>query len=393
MQQLTNVRELRGFTILSDPENIKQIRKNVWYVRSQSNKDIYFRVERNWPKGYGTWKYVWSCTCPDHVNRKQICKHIYAVEFSLKPKIDIEQETTHQEVAYITSDVVCPTCQSVSIVRDGCRVTRFGRTQRYTCKDCGRRFTPDKGFKNMKHDPKIITLTLDLYFKGVSLRKIVDHLKQFHDIEVSQTTPMRWIKKYIKLLGKYVEKYKADVGRVWHADEMTVFLKKKGEKRYYEWIWNVIDAETRYLLACHVTKDRYVADAKMPLMQAKSAAARRPDLVVTDGLQAYQYAIKDVFYDKSAFIHNPHFRLKNFETKPNNNIVEQLNGTVRERTKVMRSLPNQIGASEFCAGMQVYYNYNPAPPGNQGDDSGTKGPDPSQPHRQPLDDNDRFGNK
>jgi transposase-like protein len=64
-----------------------------------------------------------------------------------------------------------------------------------------------------------------------------------------------------------------------------------------------------------------------------------------------------VFYDKSAFIHNPHFRLKDFETKPNNNIVERLNGTIRERTKVMRSLQNQIGANEICAGMQVYYNY------------------------------------
>lgn len=95
MQQLTNVRELRGFAILSDPENIKPITKNVWYVQSQLNKDDYFRVERRWPKGYGTRKHVWSCTCPDHVNRKQICKHIYAVEFSLKSIVDIEQETTH----------------------------------------------------------------------------------------------------------------------------------------------------------------------------------------------------------------------------------------------------------------------------------------------------------
>ena len=28
----------------------------------------------------------------------------------------------------------------------------------------------------MKNSPKTITLTLDLYFKGVSLRKIADHL-------------------------------------------------------------------------------------------------------------------------------------------------------------------------------------------------------------------------
>jgi len=357
MQQLTNVRELKGFAILSEPENIKAIKKNVWYVRSQAKSDAYYRVERKWPEGYGTKQFMWSCTCPDHVYRKQICKHIYAVEFSLKLKADIEQETAHQEIESLSPEVLCPACQSLSVVRDGCRATRFGKIQRYTCKDCGHRFTPDKGFESMKHDPKTITLALDLYFKGVSLRKIADHLKQFHDIEVAQTTPMRWIKKYLKLLGTYVEKHKADVGKIWHSDEMTVFIKKEGEKRYYEWIWNVMDAKTRYLLACQVTKDRYVTDAQKPLQQAKDAATRRPDLVVTDGLQAYQYAVRSVFFDRSAFIQNPHFRLKDFETKPNNNIVERLNGTFRERTKVMRSLPDQIGANEFCAGMQVYYNY------------------------------------
>lgn len=209
----------------------------------------------------------------------------------------------------------------------------------------------------MKHDPKVITLALDLYFKGVSLRKIADHLEQFHDIEVAQTTPMRWIKKYLKLLSKYVEKHQADVGKIWHSDEMTVFIKKNGEKKYYEWIWNIMDAKTRYLLACQVTKTRFIKDATKPLKQAQEVADKRPHVIVTDGLQAYKDAIKQVYYDRSAPFPNPHFRLKDFQTKPNNNIVERLNGTFRERSKVMRSLPDQVSAAEFCMGMQTYYNY------------------------------------
>jgi transposase InsO family protein len=54
---------------------------------------------------------------------------------------------------------------------------------------------------------------------------------------------------------------------------------------------------------------------------------------------------------------NPHIRLKDFETKPKNTIVERLNGTFRERTKVMRSLDSSLTASEFAAGLQTYYNY------------------------------------
>jgi transposase-like protein len=208
----------------------------------------------------------------------------------------------------------------------------------------------------MKNSPKVITLTLDLFFKGVSQRKIADHLKQFEDVIVTQPTILNWIKKYLKLLSKYAEKYKADVGNIWHSDETTVFIKKDGQKKCYEWLWNVMDSKTRYLLACQITETRYIKDARKPLKTAKEVANKFPDAIVTDGLPAYNGAIKAEFYGLGR-IQNPHVRLKDFETHPNNNILERLNGTFRERTKVMRSLDSSVGAQEFVAGMQTYYNY------------------------------------
>src|SRR5208337_2578098 len=100
----------------------------------------------------------------------------------------------------------------------------------------------------------------------------------------------------------------------------------------------------------------FVNDARNPLQKAKSMTNVRPDAFVTDGLQAYREAVKAEFYDPEAFIQNPHLRLKDFETKPNNNILERLNGTFRERTKVFRSLDSSVSAEDFAAGMQVYYN-------------------------------------
>jgi transposase-like protein len=214
----------------------------------------------------------------------------------------------------------------------------------------------DKGFSKMKNSPKTITLTLDLYFKGVSLRKIADHLTQVESVSVNQATILRWIRKYLKLLSGYAEKYKADVGNIWHCDETTVFIKKDGEKKYYEWIWNLMDAKTRYLLACQVTETRYIKDARIPLSKAKDITNVRPDAIVTDGLMAYKDAIKAEYFGLGR-IQNPHIRLKDFETKPNNNILERLNGTFRERTKVVRSFDSSIGAEEFVAGLQTYYNY------------------------------------
>jgi len=356
MQQLTNPRELRGLAILSQPDTVSQVSKNVFKVRSQSSNGTY-QVTRKFVSHGKENRYSWICTCPDHTTRNVICKHIYAVQFSLKIKTDVEQNATPEQIQSIELQTTCPKCKSDVIVKSGNRKTEFGIIQRFECKSCGFRFVVDKGFSRMKHDPDLITLSLDLYFKGLSDRKIVDHLKQFHKIVIVHTTVLRWIKKYLALLGKYAEKNKVNVGNIWHSDETTVFIKKENEKRYYQWIWNVMDAKTRYLLACQVTEDRYVKDARQALKQAKDTANVRPDAIVTDGLQAYNEAVKAEFYDITANIRNPHVRLKDFETKPNNNILERLNGTFRERTKVVRSFDSGIGAAEFTAGMQTYYNY------------------------------------
>jgi len=357
MHQLTNPRELRGLAILSQPDTVSQVSKNVWNVKSQSGNGCY-QVTKKFVKGRDAQHlHDWSCTCPDHTTRNVICKHIYCVQFSLKLQTDIAESATEKQLERVNPVVSCPYCKSANIISRGKRKNQRGEVQVYGCKECKRRFTRELGFNRMKHTPETITLTLDLYFKGLSDRKIVDHLKQFHKVIVVHTTVLRWIKKYLRLIGKYAEKNKVDVGNIWHSDETTVFIKKEDQKRYYQWIWNIMDAKTRHLLACQVTEDRYVEDARKALKQAKDTASIRPDAIVTDGLQAYKEAVKAEFYDREAFIQNPHIRLKDFETKPNNNILERLNGTFRERTKVIRSFDNPVGAVEFAAGMQTYYNY------------------------------------
>jgi transposase-like protein len=356
MDQFSNPRELRGLKILSEPDTIIKTGKNEWDVRSQS-KDAYYQVTRTFASKGKLDPWIWSCSCPDYAARELPCKHIFAVQFSLKIKVDVESDNKAQKISGNDDAVTCPICKSSNVVKRGIRKNSYGEIQRYGCLDCNHRFVIDKGFSRVKHDPKVITLTLDLYFKGLSDRKIVDHLKQFYNITVVHSTVIRWIHKYLTLLGKYAEKYQAEVGNIWHSDETTVFIKKEGQKKCYEWLWNIMDAETRYLLACQITETRFVNDARKPLQKAKETANRRPDAIVTDGLQAYRMAIKAEFYDVSAPIQNPHIRLKDFETHPNNNILERLNGTFRERTKVFRSLDSIVSAQEFAAGMQTYYNY------------------------------------
>ncbi len=63
----------------------------------------------------------------------------------------------------------------------------------------------------MRANPHAITVALDLYFKGVSLRKIVDHLKQFERVNVSYVAIYKWVQKYVSLMRDYVDAMKPEL--------------------------------------------------------------------------------------------------------------------------------------------------------------------------------------
>jgi transposase-like protein len=75
------------------------------------------------------------------------------------------------------------------------------------------------------------TVALDLYFKGTSLRKIVDHLEQFYERKLDHTTVLYWVKKYTSIISEYAETLSPKLGGIWHADEMKVKTKRD------EWSW------------------------------------------------------------------------------------------------------------------------------------------------------------
>jgi putative transposase len=84
----------------------------------------------------------WVCSCPDHKFRGVKYKHIFAVGISF---------ALHKEVARIERDIdFCVYCNSVWIVKDGLRHTKYGNVQKFNCNDCGRYFTINQGFERMQ---------------------------------------------------------------------------------------------------------------------------------------------------------------------------------------------------------------------------------------------------
>jgi putative transposase len=343
-------RQIRGYAILASGVEPKQLDKYKYKVASQNGNGSYI-VERSSSTSYGA---RWTCTCPDFQYRNLKCKHIHAVELwqQLKGQADVQIVKTVTPKVEIKTVLCCPYCKSEKVVKNGSRKTQTQTKTRYLCKDCKKTFIDDKVFEKIKATPEILTTVLDLYFKGVSLRKIVDHLQQIHGLKVSPSTVYKWIIDYMTTINHYTETLKPSVGGMWHTDEMKV--KVKGEWR---WLWNTIDYQTRYMLANNMTKERYTEDADKIFKKAKKTAGRKPHLVVTDGLQSYKQAFKNEFGSWKQEPFPKHLAGVGIRDDRSNNVIERYHGSVRERDKVMRGMKTDRTAKILHKGFKDYYNF------------------------------------
>ena len=114
--------------------------------------------------------------------------------------------------------IQCDKCGSI-------RVTKYGKSankQVFKCKDFQHKFRELTLLKKVKFSPELITLTLDLYFSGLSLRKVARNINDHFNIDVNFSTIYTWIQRYIPVISNYVNSLKPQLGSEWHADELFV---------------------------------------------------------------------------------------------------------------------------------------------------------------------------
>ena len=112
----------------------------------------------------------------------------------------------------VYNKINCENCKSNNTKKDGLRQTENrGKIQRYACKECGYRFTLDDGFFRMRNNPIKITQSIDLFYRGVSTRKVQEHLGVFYPHNASNVSVYNWVVKYAKMISKYTNKLKANV--------------------------------------------------------------------------------------------------------------------------------------------------------------------------------------
>ena len=144
-------------------------------------------------------------------------------------------------------------------------------------------------FRYFNSSPEVIRLAVMLYVRfPLSFRQVEDLLHE-RGIDVSHET--YWCNRFGPLFSSEVRKRRVRHGSYstwrWHLDE--VFVRINGETHY---LWRAVDHECE-VLEVYVTKRR---DHKAALEFLRRAMRRygRPATIVTDRLQSYRAAMKDI---------------------------------------------------------------------------------------------------
>jgi transposase-like protein len=348
---MTQTRETKALSILKQGYSITRIGKNHYRVLSQSSNDVY-NVKKTADAD------VWSCDCKDFAFRlmkespdERKCKHILSC-LMLRDSIE-----TQNKIEKVELPKICPRCYSTTICKNGVRKIKNGiKRQRYACKQCKYKFIiGENGFSKVSSDPKIIIEALNLIFSGVSYRNVARHIRITYQVKISHVSILNWFKKYTHVIKEYVDSLKPQTSDVWSVDEMVLNVKntKPTGQGFYDWMWSIINPQTRFVLATEVSKRREVSDARNIFASGKEKTDSKPSYIITDSLRAYEEAIRKELDARTTV----HIKTKSLKDGFQNRPIERYHNEIREKLKARRGLGTDESAQVFADGYRIYHNY------------------------------------
>ena len=298
----------------------------------------------------------YSCNCPDFIQRHaeiQACKHIHAVKFWVAARVELQEKPKPK--VFADDAIQCWRCGSIRVIRFGLNRGK----QSFKCKDCGRRFREQSLLKGSRYSPEMVSLTLDLYFSGMSERKISRTLNSHFGTKMVGATVHKWVQKFVPMISEYANSLTPELSATWQADELFVKMKGGEKETQYKqmnmaYLWNVMDRGTRFLLASKLSAHRDDSGAIGGMLEAKkNAHDNQPQQIITDAHRSYNEGISYAWFNDKTPKHTKKASLR----KPDatNNRIERLNGTLRERVKVQRGWKSM--ETPLAEGARIHYNF------------------------------------
>jgi len=259
---------------------------------------------------------------------------------------------------------ICPHCKKEDVVKRGSFETKaHGKQQRYFCKSCNKKFIIRTGFYRMRNTPQKITCAIDLFYRGVSTRKVQEHFKAFYPHNSDHTSILRWIRKYSVMISKFTDKLKLNVGVEVQIDEVEYHRRKTHKGKLgneKNWFIDSICPQTKFMVASEYVKSRGMEEIKAVVKDIKTKTEVQVKVITTDGLPSYPNAIKKVYgySNKTHRVNVYHNRVNASKGEGFNIPIERLHNTLRARTKTMRGFHGSVeSANAILKGFAIYYNF------------------------------------
>ncbi|MGB7922763.1 MAG: IS6 family transposase [Pyrinomonadaceae bacterium] len=196
-------------------------------------------------------------------------------------------------------------------------------------------------FSGRHFDRSIIILCVRWYITyKLSYRNLVQMMAE-RRINVSHTTILRWVQRYVPEFEKKWSRYAQPVGTSWRVDE--TYIKVRGRWAY---LYRAVDKQgltVDFLLSEH----RDIAAAKWFFTSAiKQHEA--PETITLDGYPATHSAVAEL---KASGVLRPEIKI--WTTKYLNNMVEQDHRRVKQRIYPMLGFKNFAHAAITIRGIEL----------------------------------------
>lgn len=242
--------------------------------------------------------------------------------------------------------VKCKFCGSVSIYHFG--YTYKGQ-QRYLCTDCRRTFLDNKAPVGMRFSAETIASALNQFYESASLCKIQGQLQSTYRIILHRSTIYRWIIRYSQKAARVLGTIPIKASSNWIADETSVKLKDR--RGSIAWFWDIMDKNSRFLLASYLSERRNTKDVQTLIQRAARRAGKIPRTIFTDKLSSYLDGIEFTFADTE------HIPAMGLRIQLNINLVGKFHIAIKGRAKVVRSFMRSKTARVIMEGWLAHYNF------------------------------------
>lgn len=230
-----------------------------------------------------------------------------------------------ETVLTCSRSAICPTCGSDDIMKNG--TTRRGK-QNHKCRDCGRQFVENPGWK--PKDQQTYTLIDRLLLERIPLVGIARVL------QLSESCLQQYVNAcYAEVPQKTEVVPKTTARLVVQMDELWSFVDDKGNK---QWVWLALDQATREIIGCHVG-DRSQHSAQV-LWDSLPRRYRQYACIYTDHWNAYACVLPS----KRHFAVDKDSGLTSHIERLNNTLRQRVSRLVRQSLAFSKKLENHIAA-------------------------------------------------